>query len=385
MQCDSSGGNPIITAVPENKRWVTAVITGIATKYDIYKEGQQPLLDDQGNLQYTWIEEQRHFDGTSPNWQDATDVPLEDPRGSIQVADGVYKNLAHNANGELMPPLHVILWAGVQIAEDDWEHVFYDEVNGFAIAQSDWVMGTWRPSGTGTDDYVVVKQCETMDGDVPFGPEFNVYFYQRQGGYDPAIFGPRTVGYPPTPRSADVISFQYDYRLEKFYCTSPDAYDDQLGCVKFFWNCLGAVGSGWWPCDGTTPSGSKIGQLPDTRGYYTRALETQGDTLWEGGGTQAAAGSPSNTSNNPPRANGAGGRVGVNTSRQNAQDSLTMAPITDGGPGPHEWVRNLEDVPSWNGDLADGEPVEPGNTDTYNNQAVVAPPTVILTQIIRCW
>ena len=118
MANDPSCGNPIITAVPGSKRWVTARITGIATAY-----GGAPLLDDQGNLQYTWVEEERYFDGTSPDWQA---YPADAPRGSRQIGTGQYKNLAHEANGvAAIEGDHVIAWAGVQIAEDDWEHVFY--------------------------------------------------------------------------------------------------------------------------------------------------------------------------------------------------------------------------------------------------------------------
>jgi hypothetical protein len=358
---EPSMGNPIILSNRELKRWCTARITGIATQSD----GSTPLLDDQGCLQYTWVEEQRYYDGVSPDWQDNSTVPLDMIRGSITDAPGIYRNLAHNANEERMPPSHVIMWAGCQISEMDWEHVFYEEDRGFAVAQSDWVMGTWRTTPGGTDDYVVVKQCEDMDGLKPFGPTFNVYFYQRQGGYDPAIFGPRSIGYPPVAVPGDVIMFQYDYVKEAFFCTSADSYDDQLGCVKFFVpTALGDIGSGWWPCDGTTPANSKIGAVPDTRGLFTRALETQGDTLWIGGGTAGRA------SNLPGGAPGAGGNCGVSSSRVAKGDAAPNTPTMT--------VTQLEDIESWKGGAHDNSPHNP-------NDVVVCPPCFTMKQIIRCW
>ena len=127
MQIDPTTGNPILVADPDLKRWVTARITGIATQAD----GVTPLVDNNCNQMYTWVEEQRYINSQGyPDWQDATDVAIDCPRGSQKISAGVYLNLAHEANG-LFAKVddHVIMWAGVLNLNGtngpDYDHIFY--------------------------------------------------------------------------------------------------------------------------------------------------------------------------------------------------------------------------------------------------------------------
>ena len=377
---DNSAGNPVQTVTPDPELGFWARITDFCRGSD-----GKPLQDNLHNLLYQWIEATRDVDGSGNLvWRDR-DPGSENCRLSVQIAVGVYRNAARemsvtapatNQSACFAQPNQIVWMYPGYLAWDstgcpDPEPLFVTFLDGFAIAQSDWVMGTWRTgtdSSPGTDDYVTVKQCVDMDGSVQFGPAFNVYFHKRSGVYDPAIFGPYT-NYYGTQR-ADVITYRWDYVQQQFFCTSPDAYDDQLGCVKFFWgNDIAGIGNGWNTCDGTTPGGTKIGALPDTRGYYTRALETQGDTLWAGGGTQGL------TTNVPGQALGAGGRCGTTNSLKTLSDSVTGVAIVKGG-GVQQMMEFPEDIEAWSGPASDGSP-------TPNNHVVVAPPTAIMQQIIR--
>ena len=116
------GGNPLLTTAFDQIRFCTARILGLAYEID----GMTPLVDDEGNYQYQWVEEQRFINtGGFPEWHAAGDVPLDVYRGSIDNGDGTYKNLAHEANNsDATVNEHVVMWAGAQ-QDGDWEHIFY--------------------------------------------------------------------------------------------------------------------------------------------------------------------------------------------------------------------------------------------------------------------
>ena len=239
-----------------------------------------------------------------------------------------------------------------------WEVIAAANVDHFAVAQSDWevnmVAGVSYPR-------VSVKKCDDMYGTNPQGNAFYVYFYQRGGGYCPAVFA--SAGSVP----GDVITYRLDPLQSRFYCTSPDVYDDVLGTIKYIMLAPSnvTVRFGWSICDGSNPADNKLLDalgnrlaLPNTLGLFTRSIELA-DTLWTGGATEGAA------TNHPGKAVGAGGRIGVSSSR-----------VADGASGGSaQVVTQLEDVESWKGAPRDGG----GITD----DAVVCPPCYVLTQIIR--
>ena len=218
-----------------------------------------------------------------------------------------------------------------------WEPVAIGPPRQWCVAQSDWDLNAGSPK-------VSVKTCTDYLGGTAVGAAFDVYFVPRAGNYCPAVF------------AGDVLAVTWDAGQGRFVCDGPDGFDDALGTVKYFWpsgeHCT--LGAGWHACDGSTPDGSKIGALPDTRGLFTRAKE-DADTLWTGGATIGAAD------------NSAGGghpHVGVSSSR-----------AADGAPeSADNVVTQLEDVESWKGAAHDGSTV---------NDAVVCPPCFVLQQIVR--
>lgn len=386
---DDSCGNSVSTMVPDPELGFWARIT------DYCRDSMSlPLMDGNGNILYQWIENTRDTDGSGNLiWRDK-EPTIESCRQSVLISTGVYRNAAREISTTApasskqsscfaQPNQIVWMYPGfLQFDSNacaDHEQLFITYQDGFAIAQSDWVEGTWRTSTGGTDDHVVCKRCIDMDGNVPFGPSFNIYFHKRNGNYDPAIFAAFTndVG----SYAADVITFRWDYVLEQFFCTSPDAYDDALLTVKSFYGSPGNVNNGWHCCDGTTPAGNKIGvALPDTRGLFTRATDKPSSGhLWSdtgGGAAEDYVGPADNTGGDAGAASwGVGGRAGVSSSHKEWG--------SDTPPATAKWItQTLSDVESWAGPApADGSPQLDAAGNPIN--AVVCPPTYVLCQIIR--
>ena len=123
--CQMIGAIPIYSPSPERARYCTARITGVAVD-----GSSMPILDDAGNQQYTWIEEERYIDGSGfPAWRDAT---FDGARGSYQNGTGVYYGLAREANGQTAATNdHVIVYAALDNQStavgtaNGVEHVFY--------------------------------------------------------------------------------------------------------------------------------------------------------------------------------------------------------------------------------------------------------------------
>ena len=342
LDLETSIGNPLFTTPPQRERYVTARITGIAYQSD----GTTPLLTDSGALQYTWIQELRSANpGSTPAWVNSTDAV----RQSVMLAPGSYLNLAREANDGQVMSANVILWATINViqssGQSDHEHLFFSESQGWAVATGDWVMGAYRTSGD-LFDHITVQRCINANGDSPYGSAFTIVFLKR-ADLDPAIF------------AGDVIRYELDFGLpSKYwnvsmgslpgYITTPDAYDDKLGCVKDFWTNGAAlpIPAGWHECDGSAPGGTKIGTLPDSRGLFGLPLDVPGGK-WTDAGSEG------------PLANINGALV--------SHASATKV-------GPDSLVDEVEDVETWA-----GAPVNPPDTSHF----VCRPPSFVWTRIIR--
>lgn len=343
-----------------------------------YDYSGQPISDLNGGYLYQWVECVR-FDGGNggPEWHDKTLANSDGgPRGSVNNGDGTYEHLLCQINGDALHQ-DMVVWAypgycnqnGNATTPTNWEHLTDDRGTNYAIAQSDWVNGAdftgWKVS---------VKDCKSADNTSDqFGNAFDVYFLDTHGNLCPAVFGPRG------DVNGDVITYEFDYKEQKYICTAPQSYDDILGTVKFFYPQNGQddqfidFGTGWHVCDGTNPAGNKLGvSLPDTRGLFTRATDqASSDALWTDGSTGVGSdlyvGAADNTGGDGGQgASGAGGRAGISSSRQLWGNYAASEDI----------VQRLEDVQSWAGPASDGDP------NPYNN-VVVCPPTYVLQQIIR--
>jgi hypothetical protein len=295
-------------------------------------------------------------------------MDLPTPRRNDEILPWI-QELARRANRRIEGPL-------VQEGPNGWYiRLPIPEVApiSWALAYADWQIGSYADSTLQSADYVYVQDCndqaQLIDNTqtpwqlwLPHGP-----------GVSPNVFEGQLIAYTIDGYGNPVAAGSYT--------------DDALGTIKFFYQIdLSDISAGWNMCDGSTPSGSKIGTLPDTRGLFTRPTDVPygvaGGNMWSDGnpgkgppenqvGFDQYIGPADNTGGNDgDGAWGSGGRIGIICSIEN--DGIYPA-------GTVPTVNNLLDVPTW---AQPPQEVSDGYADP-DNGVVVCPPCYVLVQMIR--